>query len=281
MADRTVTHAKRNSDGNIVAIGNPDTDWYQRDARWAIQDILEHRHRYLVISTTGIARPIDVINGPSGAYLRSRGDSSDANNLDFMPDFDMNPWEIPLDNTEIFAIHAALIPHGQEGQVLMMGGDEHDRSMARDGDIFNTRIYDVFGNIMIDPGDEDEENPDADVFCCGHAFLPDGRLLVGGGTEFWNERPQDTDDDGEVDIPDPDPHGAMHNRPRDHWSGAIECSIYNNDGTWTTAASLLPQPDQDSDLGGGRWYPTLLTLPDGRVLAVGGHPRLHDRRHGA
>ncbi len=278
MADRIVTHARRNSNGNIVAIGNPDSDWFQRDAIWAIQDIEENRHQYLVISTSGTPRPIDVVNGPTGAYLRSRGDSSDANNLDFMPDFDMSPWEIPLDNTEVFPIHAALVPHGHEGQVLMMGGDEHDGAMARDGDVFNTRIYDVLENRMIDLGDE---NPDADVFCCGHAFLPDGRLLVGGGTEFWNERPQDTDDDGEEDIPDPDPHIDMHARPRDHWSGAIECSIYNNDGTWTSAADLLFQPNQDFELGGGRWYPTLLTLPDGHVLAVGGHPRLSDQRHGA
>ena len=31
--------------------------------------------------------------------------------------------------------------------------------------------------------------------------------------------------------------------------------------------------------GGGRWYPTLLTLSDGRVLAMGGHPASTDDRH--
>ncbi|MCX4632802.1 galactose oxidase-like domain-containing protein [Streptomyces sp. NBC_01443] len=31
--------------------------------------------------------------------------------------------------------------------------------------------------------------------------------------------------------------------------------------------------------GGGRWYPTLVTLADGRVLAVGGHPARTDNRH--
>ncbi|MFF4346932.1 galactose oxidase-like domain-containing protein, partial [Streptomyces sp. NPDC001530] len=31
--------------------------------------------------------------------------------------------------------------------------------------------------------------------------------------------------------------------------------------------------------GGGRWYPTLITLADGRVLAVGGHPASTDSRH--
>jgi hypothetical protein len=31
--------------------------------------------------------------------------------------------------------------------------------------------------------------------------------------------------------------------------------------------------------GGGRWYPTLLTLADGRILAMGGHPSDTDTRH--
>jgi Galactose oxidase-like, Early set domain len=31
--------------------------------------------------------------------------------------------------------------------------------------------------------------------------------------------------------------------------------------------------------GGGRWYPTLVTLADGRVLAAGGHPAFTDSRH--
>jgi TIR domain len=31
--------------------------------------------------------------------------------------------------------------------------------------------------------------------------------------------------------------------------------------------------------GGGRWYPTLVTLPDGRVLAMSGHPEDSDTRH--
>ena len=32
-------------------------------------------------------------------------------------------------------------------------------------------------------------------------------------------------------------------------------------------------------LGGGRWYPTLVTLPSGELFAYGGHPRNDDSRH--
>lgn len=280
MADRVVTHAGRDADGNIFAIGNHDEGWRQRDATWAIQDIMEDRHRYLTLSATGTLRPIQVINGPTGAYLRTQADISEANNLDTMPELDFHPWEIALENTEIFAIHAALVPHGPCGQILMMGGDEHDQNLAEFPHYQNTRIYDIDSNQMISAG---VESPDADVFCCGHAFLADGRLLVSGGTEHWNARPTPPDEDDPEDegVPDPDPHVDMHGRPRDHWSGSIECAIYNNDGSWSVAANLLPQPDREGNFGGGRWYPTLLTLPDGRVLAVGGHPRLSDGRHGA
>lgn len=242
---------------------------WQRDARWAIQDILENRHEYFVQGAFGVLRPVGVVNGPHGQYLRTFADSTEGNNLDNLPEFDPNPWEVALDDSEILAIHAALVLHGVEGQVLMFGGDEHDPGNASSGEIFNTRIYDVASNTMINV-----DSPEADVFCCGHAFLGDGRLFVGGGTEFWREG---------VDFDNPDQHDHFdaHAQPRDHWSGARECARYNLDGTWTPRAEMLPEPNTPGDGGGGRWYPTLLTLSDGRILAVGGHPRLSDTRHGA
>jgi hypothetical protein len=33
------------------------------------------------------------------------------------------------------------------------------------------------------------------------------------------------------------------------------------------------------DDGGGRWYPTLLALANGKILVVGGHPSQADHRH--
>ena len=35
----------------------------------------------------------------------------------------------------------------------------------------------------------------------------------------------------------------------------------------------------DIEKTGGKWYPTLATLPDGRVLALSGHPEIDDSRH--
>jgi hypothetical protein len=286
MAQRLVTHAARNSRGNIIAIGNPDSEWRQRRSEWAISDILAGRHEYVVPGTRGLPRPIDVVNGRFGRYLRTRADTTEDNNLDNLPALDIEPWEVAHDNAEVLAVHAALVTHGAQGQALLFGGNEHDPSNAQSGDIHNTRIYDVANNLIIAV-----ESPPADVFCCDHAFLGDGRLLVGGGTDpglAFPPRP-DEDDEGEPeeddeDEPDEEP-GGHFGLP--HWSGARECAVYNVDGTWTPAASMRPEPGQETR-GGGRWYPTLLTLPDGRILAVGGHPRVDpddlavtDSRHGA
>jgi hypothetical protein len=254
----------------VRAIGNQDSEWFQRRREWAISDILAGRHTYVVDSGSG-TRSIRVVNGPFGPYLRTSPDATSGNNLDVLPEFDLRPWEVAHDDAEVLAVHAALVAHGAQGQVLMFGGNEHDPSNAEEADIHNTRIYDVDQNAIVTI-----DSPQADVFCGEHAYLGDGRVLIAGGSEGFNP---------------PEHHVDAHMFPRDHWSGARECAAYDLDGTWTSLQPLLPEPGQDTR-GGGRWYPTLVTLGDGTVLAVGGHPRvrsleedpdqqINDGRHGA
>ena len=70
----------------------------------------------------------------------------------------------------------------------------------------------------------------ANIFCSGHAFLPDGRLLVAGG-HITN------------------------------WIGLPNAYTYTlSTRTW----SRLP------DMNNGRWYPTATTLPNGDALVVSG-----------
>ena len=70
----------------------------------------------------------------------------------------------------------------------------------------------------------------ANLFCSGHAFLPDGRLFVAGG------------------------HLA-------DGAGVNQTTIYDPvAGTWT------PGPAMNA----GRWYPTVTRLPDGGVLVLSG-----------
>ena len=53
---------------------------------------------------------------------------------------------------------------------------------------------------------------------------------------------------------------------------------------WINAALMLPQPvrsfpNPSGDGGGGRWYPTPITLSNGSVCVMGGHPNRDDTRH--
>ncbi len=68
------------------------------------------------------------------------------------------------------------------------------------------------------------------LFCSGHAFLPDGRLLVAGG------------------------HIEDHH-------GLPDANIFDPvAGTWTAAPAM----------NRGRWYPTNTTLADGQILTLAG-----------
>ncbi|HUK71134.1 MAG TPA: galactose oxidase-like domain-containing protein [Streptosporangiaceae bacterium] len=75
-----------------------------------------------------------------------------------------------------------------------------------------------------------DDTTNANLFCSGHAFLPDGRLLVAGGHLA-------------------DSHGLN------------QVTIYDPAAnTWTPAATM----------DDGRWYPTAIALPSGSVLVLSG-----------
>jgi len=117
--------------------------------------------------------------------------------------------------------------------------------------IDHTRLFDCSNNLILNPG-----SPDADIFCSGHAFLPDGRLLVAGGTL---EYPADTLGGG---------HG-------EHWSGSRKSFIYqafSRGSSWLVGPLMNRNPE--TGYGGGRWYPTLITLHTGDIIAMCGHPSI-------
>ncbi len=70
------------------------------------------------------------------------------------------------------AIHAALLP---SGRILLIAGSGNERKQF-DAGTFKTLVFDpVTGATRLIP-------TPTDMFCAGHAFLPDGKLLVAGGT---------------------------------------------------------------------------------------------------
>jgi hypothetical protein len=75
----------------------------------------------------------------------------------------------------INAIHAALL---HTGKVLIIAGSGNNREKFEAGS---------FRTVLYDPAtDRFSEVPTpTDVFCAGHTFLPDGNLLIAGGTKSY------------------------------------------------------------------------------------------------
>lgn len=165
------------------------------------------------------------------------------------------PWTIATSNSEILAIHAALLP---TNQILMFGGSEHNAAQNLSGDaadLDNSRLFNLNGGPLI----ETIGSPTTDVFCAGHSLLSDGRLLVAGGTKEWGG--------------DHEGHGHNLNFLGDHASWIY----YPRARDWQRVRDMNFEPGQTA--GGGRWYPTLVTLANGESLAAAGHPFETDSRH--
>jgi hypothetical protein len=119
-------------------------------------------------------------------------------------------WDLPIDWHHV-AIHAHLLPNGQ---VMSYG------RMAATPQAWNP-VSGTFTNLL---------HP-ADFFCSGHAFLPDGQLIVTGG------------------------HSGTDNY------GIKTTYLFDFAlNRWTRVA----------DMRNGRWYPTNATMANGEVLTISG-----------
>jgi hypothetical protein len=158
--------------------------------------------------------------------------------LDVMTDLDMaaqmGVWRLLENDAQINPVHAALL---HTGSVLFFAGSGNDQDRHNAGQNATALWhYPV-------PAYSRPATP-VDLFCCGHSFLADGRLLAAGGTEQY------------------DPFfGLAQAVTFDPYTGPADpASPTGTAGSWVT----------EDDMSGGRWYPTLITLQDGRVLAVSG-----------
>ena len=85
MADRAIRQSRKDSDGDITAIGDAGQYWSPVLKADAIHHIESGIHRYYVPWTSGNTW-IRVVNGPTGKYLRTDRDDTNRNNLDDLPD---------------------------------------------------------------------------------------------------------------------------------------------------------------------------------------------------
>ena len=164
-------------------------------------------------------------------------------------DLDTDPatggsWEDLPFRSEVLAVHAAVLP---TGKVMFFAGSGNvkQRQESLDFGSINKKIY---TSVVWDPtvtptnGDENFSHPVAitgdngkvfDFFCGGDSFLADGRLLSAGGTLAYPG----------------------------HISGRADAVLFNaTTEQWARAGHMAH----------GRWYPTLVTLGDGRVLVASG-----------
>ena len=131
-------------------------------------------------------------------------------------------WELLPCDSRVLAVHAVLM---HSGRVLFFAGSGNNvpRHNAHD---MRSVVWDYQAGTYHVP-----VTPD-DVFCAGQTVLPDGKVLVAGGTQQY------------------DPFIGMR-------------------------ASWLFDPTLEEwirvgDMAFGRWYPSLVTLGDGRAVAVSG-----------
>ncbi len=139
-------------------------------------------------------------------------------------------WDTLNYKSPVRSVHAALL---HTGKVLLIAGSGNDKTQF-DAKSFRTVLWDPI------TGKFKEVVTPWDAFCAGHVFLPDGKLLVAGGTKGYED---------------------LTKNPRVNYSGLKDSYVFNPD---------TESYEKVSDMQFARWYPTLVNLGDGRVLAAAG-----------
>ena len=142
-------------------------------------------------------------------------------------------WEMIATEFQNSATHVALLP---TNKIFIYGGssldpDEFDHPTLPRAEILdmNTQPWTAYP-VNCEP-------MACDLWCGGHTFLPDGKLIFAGGTSYYPPRP--------------DPF----------YGGLKEAYLFD---PFTETWERLPE------MQAGRWYPTLIRLADDRVLTLAG-----------
>jgi hypothetical protein len=161
---------------------------------------------------------------------------------------DAGAWQVLPFHSEVLAVHAALLP---SGDVLFAAGSGNSLTRFQSPDFGNVAKK-IWVSVVWDPTISPPPGNDTnffhpatphdgagkvlDFFCGGETFLPDGRLLSAGGTLIFAHPGA-----GFAGRPDT----VVFDPATEQWAGR--------------------RPMQH-----GRWYPSLINLGDGRVLATAG-----------
>jgi hypothetical protein len=160
-------------------------------------------------------------------------------------------WRLLPYFSEVLPVHAALL---HTGKVLFFAGSGNNAFRFESHD-FGNLAKRIFTSVVWDPSKNVFDHPPTltrpagsvvDFFCSGHTFLSDGRVLVAGGTIKYD-----------VVIV----NNAMQPAPDGGFRGIHDALIFDPlKQHWTSVQPMTR----------GRWYPTVVTLSDGTVLAASG-----------
>jgi hypothetical protein len=142
-------------------------------------------------------------------------------------------WEMLEAEFMNSATHAALLP---TNKIFILGGSSLDPDEFGHPTLPRAEMLDM----NTSPWKTYPLNCDllhCDLWCGGHTFLPDGKLLFVGGTSYYPP------------VPDP------------FYGGLREAFLFDpSTESW----------ERLDDMEVGRWYPTLIRLADDRVLTLSG-----------
>ncbi|MDI3329113.1 MAG: galactose oxidase early set domain-containing protein [Micrococcus sp.] len=142
---------------------------------------------------------------------------------------EIGAWEVFDAPMPLRSIHATLL---SDGRVLLIAGSGNDEAAFNAGE-FTASVWDpttgAFTDIPVP----------YDMFCVGHVTLPDGKVLLGGGTM-------------EYPAADSGPT-TFKGSPKSYYFDP------EDDGFHPV-----------NDMAGAHWYPTLTKLGNGDVWAAGG-----------
>ena len=141
----------------------------------------------------------------------------------------LGEWQTLDAELSFTPIHAALL---HTGKVWLGAGSGNDKANFEAGD-FRSFVLDPVADSAV------EVATPWDLFCAGQSFLPDGRLLVAGGT---------------AEYPEIWPGSILFHGSRQAYAFDPISETY----------TALPA------MHAGRWYPTLVTLGTGRIYAMAG-----------
>lgn len=196
---------------------------------------------------------------------------------DYRRKYDPNNVNSDATITGMIGIHTHVLPNGK---VLSWEGHNDDTFSNQIPHTSHSHAYEWNPNPYAQNGSYtypnvyiDYENSDSNIFCSGHSFLANGKLLIAGG--HYSGGKVERGDPLDPSLPINQNNGNSDYIPPGTgnvygYIGLRDVNIFNyasNSITnrWQTQAnSTLPAMTYR------RWYPTNTTLGDGRVLVVAG-----------